>query len=296
MEVEVKELSKKYPNNKKMSLDHVSLSIPRGVFGLIGENGAGKSTLMKTMVTQLQVQSGEIKIYDYHLPKNEKDVRSILGYLPQNFDCFQNLSVFEMLEYIALMKKIMDPVERVKQINNVLDQVNLLEKSNDRVRFLSGGMKQRLGIAQCLLGDPKFIVLDEPTVGLDPGERLRFRNVINDIAKDRVVILSTHIISDISMMCENVAIMKKGRVLYCGTMDKLMETVDNKVYIDVIDSTEVIRKEKYRQIISVSRKKGKLEVRFIDENIEKRKGNEKICMAEPSLEDAYFYVINKDNR
>jgi ABC-type multidrug transport system ATPase subunit len=287
MDIEVKNLSKKYLINKNKSLDNVNLSIPKGVFGLIGENGAGKTTLLKSLATLLPISEGSVTIFNYNLPKEGNEVRSILGYLPQKLDLFDNLTVFEMLDYIALLKNILDKDERKRQIIALLNQFNLDNKINSKIKHLSGGMKQRLGIAQCLLGNPKLIILDEPTVGLDPNERLRFRNIINEIAQDKIVIISTHIISDISMMCENVAIMNKGHVIYCGSSYDLTEKVKDKVYVDEIDSSSTVNNSLYEKIISITRKKSKLEVRFISEEIEAR---DKYHLTEPTLEDAYFYM------
>ncbi len=288
MSIQIKNLSKKYENNKFKSLDNVNLKISNGIFGLIGENGAGKTTLLKTLATQLKVESGEVNVFEYELPKDTQKVRSILGYLPQDIDFFNHLTVFEMLDYIGLLKNIKEEEERKKQIDKLLLQFNLSEKRNTQVSSLSGGMKQRLGIAQCLLGDSKLIILDEPTVGLDPIERLRFRNIINEIAKDKIIIVSTHIISDIAMMCENLAIIKKGKILYSGSTDELLEKLGDKVCVDIVDSNIEINDAKYKQIISITRKKGKLEVRFIEET------NNTYQHVEPTLEDAYFYMANKE--
>lgn len=288
MGIEVSNLSKTYEGNKFKSLDNVSLKIPNGIFGLIGENGAGKTTLLKTLATQLKVESGKVRIFDCCLPNDTKKVRSILGYLPQDIDFFNHLTVFEMLDYIGLLKNIKQAEERKQQIETLLLQFNLNDKRNTKVSSLSGGMKQRLGIAQCLLGNSRLIILDEPTVGLDPMERLRFRNIINEIAKSRIIIVSTHIISDIAMMCENLAIIKKGKVLYSGSIDGVLEKLSNKVCVDIVDNNMEIDHAKYKQIISITRKKKKLEVRFIDET------NNTYQHVEPTLEDAYFYMVNKE--
>lgn len=288
MSIEVRNLSKKYPKSKTKSLDNVNLSIPKGIFGLIGENGAGKTTLLKTLTTLLPISEGSVTIFDYNLPIQVNEVRNIIGYLPQNLGLFNNLTAFEMMDYIALFKNILDKQERKREIIALLDQFNLKDKMNSKIKHLSGGMKQRLGIAQCLLGNPRVIILDEPTVGLDPNERLRFRNIINEIAQDKIVIISTHIISDISMMCENLAIIRKGKVLYCGTMDYLTEKIHDKVYVDTIDSSSTINNSLYGKIISITRKKNKLEIRFISENIEDK---DRYNQVESTLEDAYFYMM-----
>lgn len=287
MSIEVKNLTKKYLKSKNKSLDNVSLSIPKGIFGLIGENGAGKTTLLKTLATQLPITEGSATIFNYKLPSQVNEVRSIMGYLPQNFSLFDNLTVFEMLDYIALLKNILEKDERKKQIISLMSKFNLQDKLNSKIKHLSGGMKQRVGIAQCLLGNPKLIILDEPTVGLDPNERLRFRNIINEISQDRALIISTHIISDISMMCENLAIMKKGKILYCGSVDNFTEKANGKIYLDFIDSSSHVDDSLYGKVISITRKNKKLEVRFISEEVDIKN---KYTLTQPTLEDAYFYM------
>ncbi len=288
MEIKIDNLTKKYAKNSKKSLDDVSLSIPKGIFGLIGENGAGKTTLLKSIVTLLPINEGKISILNYNLPGQEEEVRKLLGYLPQDFDMFQNLTVFEMLDYIALLKNITSPSERDQMITELLLKFNLEEKRNSKIKFLSGGMKQRVGIMQALLGSPEIIIFDEPTAGLDPNERLRFRNIINEIPDDKIVILSSHIISDIAMMCENVAILREGKIIYCGSIDSLTQKVSGKVYVDTIDSTHMIDNPKYEKIISITRKMKKLEVRFLSEAVI---NDDKYRAVEPTLEDAYFYML-----
>ncbi len=287
MYIKTKNLSKKYFKAKSKSLDNVDLVIPKGIFGLIGENGAGKTTLLKTLTTILPINDGEVSILDYKLPEDENKVRGILGYLPQEFDLFHNLTAYEMLDYIALLKEVLDKKERDKQILDLLDKLNLSNKKDTKIKALSGGMKQRLGIAQCLLGNPKVIILDEPTVGLDPKERLRFRNVLHEVATDKIVIISSHIVSDISMMCENVAILNKGKVSYCGSIEELTEKVRGKVFLDYIESHDLLNSSLYEKIISISRRKNKLEVRFISENPKDKSIYKEV---EPNLEDAYFYM------
>ncbi len=287
MYIKTKNLSKKYFKAKSKSLDNVDLVISEGIFGLIGENGAGKTTLLKTLTTILPINDGEVSILDYKLPEDENKVRGILGYLPQEFDLFHNLTAYEMLDYIALLKEVLDKKERDKQILDLLDKLNLSNKKDTKIKALSGGMKQRLGIAQCLLGNPKVIILDEPTVGLDPKERLRFRNVLHEVATDKIVIISSHIVSDISMMCENVAILNKGKVSYCGSIEELTEKVRGKVFLDYIESHDLLNSSLYEKIISISRRKNKLEVRFISENPKDKSIYKEV---EPNLEDAYFYM------
>lgn len=286
MKIEIKNLSKKYLKSKKKSLDNVDMLIPEGIFGLLGENGAGKTTLLKTLATVIPVQDGGINVDGYDITKNIEKIRKHIGYLPQNFDFFEDLNVYEMLDYIALLKNV-KAEKREHEIKLLLEQFNLQDKIYSKIKTLSGGMKQRLAIAQTLLGDSQLVILDEPTVGLDPNERLRFRNIINQKSNERTIIISTHIISDISMLCNNIGIMKNGKIIYCGSIDDLLELVEGKVYVDKVQINDEIDRTRYKKTISILRKKNIVEVRFIldtplDNNYEQ---------VTPTLEDAYFYMM-----
>lgn len=286
MNVEIRNVSKKYLKSKNKSLDNVDMSIPKGIFGLLGENGAGKTTLLKTLATVIPLQDGSINIGGYDIRKDIQKIRKHIGYLPQKFDFFENLTVYEMLNYIALLKDV--AVEEIDhEIKSLLQKNNLQDKMNSEIKSLSGGMKQRLAIAQSLLGDPELVILDEPTVGLDPNERLRFRNIINEKSNERTIIMSTHIISDIAMLCDNVAIMKKGKVIYCGSIDNLLELVEGKIYVDKFSIHDKIDREKYKRVISILRKKNTIQVRFIID-APPDTGYEQVT---PTLEDAYFYMM-----
>ncbi len=289
MNVEIKNLSQKYLKSKNKSLDNVNMSITQGIFGLLGENGAGKTTLLKTLATIMPVQQGSISIDGHDISRNVEKVRKNIGYLPQKFDFFESLTVYEMLDYIALLKNVTSE-EREREIKLLIEQFNLQDKTNSKIKNLSGGMKQRLAIAQSLLGDSKLVILDEPTVGLDPNERLRFRNIINEKSDNRTIIISTHIISDIAMLCNNIGIMKKGKVIYCGSIDNLLELVEGKIYVDKLNIHDEIDRTKYKKTISILRKKNTVEVRFIQDtplvsNYEQ---------VTPTLEDAYFYCMFLD--
>lgn len=209
------------------------------MFGLLGPNGAGKSTLMQILATLLPPTSGTIKIGEYTIGRDDHEIRRILGYLPQQFGLYQKLTGEEFLTYIAMIKGIKDPSERKKQVTNMLEQVNLGDKRNKKIKTYSGGMKQRIGIAQALLGNPKLIIVDEPTAGLDPEERIRFRNLLGELSRDRVVFLSTHIVGDIESSCENLAIMKKGNILFEGTPTSLLEEVKGRVWTGCVSDLEL---------------------------------------------------------
>ena len=292
MNIKITNLSKKYLKSKTKCLNDINVSINEGVYGLLGENGAGKTSLLKTIATILPIQTGNIQVDGKNYNDSIQEIRNIIGYLPQKFEFFNNLTVYETLDYILSLKKMKDnPQNRRKEIYEIIEKINLQEKINSKINNLSGGMKQRLAIAQALIGNSKLIILDEPTVGLDPGERLRFRNLINEYEKNRIIIISTHIISDISILCENIGVMKKGKLIYSGLITNLLEKIEGKIFIDEIFDINDMNKKIYKNLISVTRKKNKLELRFFLEHFNK---NEDKCLIEvsPTLEDAYFYLMN----
>ena len=292
MNIKITNLSKKYLKSKTKCLNDINVSINEGVYGLLGENGAGKTSLLKTIATILPIQTGNIQVDGKNYNDSIQEIRNIIGYLPQKFEFFNNLTVYETLDYILSLKKMKDnPQNRRKEIYEIIEKINLQEKINSKINNLSGGMKQRLAIAQALIGDSKLIILDEPTVGLDPGERLRFRNLINEYEKNRIIIISTHIISDISILCENIGVMKKGKLIYSGLITNLLEKIEGKIFIDEISDINDMNKKIYKNLISVTRQKNKLELRFFLEHFNK---NEDKCLIEvsPTLEDAYFYLMN----
>lgn len=288
LEIHITNLCKQYSPHADMALDNINLAIKPGILGLVGENGAGKTSLIKILATMLPMTKGEVMIGHYSLPKDETNVRAYIGYLPQNYDFFGALTVFDSMEFVATLKGVPSSV-REAELPRLLEDVHLLNKRNVKVKHLSGGMKQRLGIAQCLIGNPRIIILDEPTVGLDPTERLSFRNLITRYAVGRIVILSSHIINDISMLCSNVVIMKKGRILYAGSTNQLIKSMDGKIFTQTLAENEQIDQSLHQNIISVTQKESGIEVRiFSDQPYDKKCAME----AEPSLEDAYFYTIS----
>ena len=233
--IEIKNLNKFY--GKKQALYDVNLKIEQGMFGLLGRNGAGKTTLMKILATLLQKKSGQVTVCGIPI-ENEKEIRKIIGYLPQEFSIYPTMNVYEAMDYLAILSGL-GKQERKERIEMLLAQVNLTESKNKKVKALSGGMKRRLGIAQALLGNPKVLIVDEPTAGLDPEERIRFRNLLSETAEERIVILSTHIVGDIEATCENIAILDEGKVLYSGTVDDLLAAADGKVFTRIADRQEV---------------------------------------------------------
>ena len=222
MKIELRNINKSYKNGK-VALKDINLSLTNpSLIGLLGPNGAGKSTLIKLLTANLLQSSGEIFVDGFPLMDREKILKSNLGYLPQEFGLFEDLKVFQFLDYMSALK--FQNKRNVKsEIDRVVELTNLKDKVTDKIKTLSGGQKQRVGIAQALLGDSKILIFDEPTVGLDPAERIKFRNIFADIAKDRLVILSTHIIEDIQLSCNKIIILNCGKVFYSGTPDGLID-------------------------------------------------------------------------
>jgi ABC-2 type transport system ATP-binding protein len=237
MKLEIQNLCKKY-TKEKYGLNDFSLNIENGILGLLGPNGAGKSTLMKIIATISKPTGGRITLDGVDITKEPNAIRKILGYLPQDFGVYPNLNAYEFLEYIAAMKGVGGRNLRPR-IEQLLEGVNLMEAAKKPIGTYSGGMKQRIGIAQVLLNNPKILIFDEPTVGLDPEERVRFRNLISDLANDCIVILSSHIVSDIETIADEVAIMKKGRLITKGLQSDVIDTVREKVFESMADMAEL---------------------------------------------------------
>ena len=284
--IEVKGLSKSY--GKVQVLKDIDLQIDTGLFGLLGPNGAGKTTLMKVLSTILPWKDGEVTIYDYDLLKEGDKVRELLGYLPQHFHAPGQFTGKEFLHYVGSMKGLSDKKERTDQVERLLEEVNLLPQANKKVKSYSGGMKRRLGIAQALLGSPKLIILDEPTAGLDPSERIRFRNIIEKLSKNYTIILSTHIISDIESSCEKLAVLNNGEVLFQGTTESLAEHAVNFVWELAVASSEYDQIEKEHAIISSRREKDNVVFRLISNG----SPDVRAVAVKPTIEDGYMAVIN----
>lgn len=281
--IEIKELSKFY-GKKKQALSNVNLTIEQGMFGLLGRNGAGKTTLMKTLATLLQKQSGSISVCGIPI-ENAKTIRKIVGYLPQDFSMYPTMSVIEAMDYLGILSGI-GTKERKERIEFLLKKVNLTEHKNKKVKALSGGMKRRLGIAQALLNDPKVLIVDEPTAGLDPEERIRFRNLLCDVAEERIVILSTHIVGDIEATCENLAILNEGSILYCGTVSDLLDTAKGKVFSKTVAKRDLPKLKKEYNIIGMHSQDKKTYIRFLSDV---PFPDAESC--EPNIEDAYMLYL-----
>lgn len=236
MEIIIKDLQKDYGTKK--ALKGIHLQIEKGMFGLLGPNGAGKTTLMRILATLLPPTAGEVSVGGVSIREREL-IRAKTGYLPQEFAFYPHLTVYEVMDYLAILAGIHDRQQRRVQIVERLQQVNLWDQRKTKARALSGGMKRRLGIAQALLNDPEVIIVDEPTAGLDPEERVRFRNLLSDFAVKRTVILSTHIVGDIEFACEKVAILDRGTILYQGKVKELIDRADGFVWTVQADREEV---------------------------------------------------------
>lgn len=237
--IEIKNLTQRY--GRKTALDHINLSIGTGMYGLLGRNGAGKTTLMKTMVGLLAPKEGTIELCGISVNEVSK-LRKIIGYLPQEFSLYPGMKVYEVLDYLGVLSNI-PANERRKRIPELLKKVNLYEKRSMKVKTLSGGMKRRLGLAQALLHEPKVLIVDEPTVGLDPEERVRVRELLREEARSKTVLLSTHIVEDIEVLCGEAAILDEGRRVYSGSIQELLEKTHTEriedAYLKVIHSGEV---------------------------------------------------------
>jgi ABC-2 type transport system ATP-binding protein len=248
--LQISNLSKTYPNGVK-ALQNVNLNISNGMFGLLGPNGAGKSTLMRTIATLQDADSGTIMFGDIDVSKQKQELRKVLGYLPQEFGVYPKVSAEEMLHYIARLKGIANDKERKELVKALLEQVNLYNHRNKSLGGYSGGMKQRFGIAQALIGNPKLIIVDEPTAGLDPAERLRFNNLLSEIGENIIVILSTHIVDDVSELCNDMAIIAAGQVVQRGNPEDLLASMENKIWSKRVKKDEVAQyKDAYKLILA----------------------------------------------
>jgi ABC-type multidrug transport system ATPase subunit len=282
-------LSKTYPNGVR-ALDKVSLDIGTGMFGLLGPNGAGKSTLMRTIATLQEADEGTIRFGELDVLKDKERVREILGYLPQEFGLYPRLTAFEMLDHLAVMKGLSARGERRELVDAMLRQTNLWDVRKQRLGTFSGGMKQRFGIAQALLGDPKLLIVDEPTAGLDPTERNRFLNLLGSIGQQVVVILSTHIVEDVRELCTRMAIIDRGRVLTDGSPQAAIDRLAGRVWKRAVDEADVEAYRARHQVISTHLVAGRTEIRV---RADTPPGNG-FATAEPDLRDVYFLALRRE--
>lgn len=287
MQLDIKGLSKTYSNGVQ-AIKNVSLTLNEGMFGLLGPNGAGKSSLMRTIATLQEADEGSIHLDSIDVLKQKTAVRQLLGYLPQEFGVYPKISADLMLNHIAQLKGISSKTERKEMVGYLLNKVNLHKDKKKSLGTYSGGMKQRFGIAQALMGNPQLIIVDEPTAGLDPAERNRFYNLLSEIGENTIVILSTHIVEDISTLCSNFAIICQGEVLFTGTPDDAIRQLEGKIFAKTISKTDILRyREKYK-VVSTQLKSGKLSIRILSES----NPTEDFMAVTPDLEDVYFTRIS----
>lgn len=291
MKLQISNLTKTYSNGVK-ALDNLNLEIGTGMFGLLGPNGAGKSTLMRTIATLQKPDSGSITFDEINVLEDQNALRKILGYLPQEFGVYPNMSAERLLDYFAQLKGISSSSDRKAIVKEVLEVTNLWDVRKKSVSGYSGGMKQRFGIAQLLLNNPKLIIVDEPTAGLDPAERHRFLNVLREIGTNHTVIFSTHIVDDVKELCNDLAILNGGKILYRGTPADSTKELEGKIWMRIVERDELEKFEKEFNIISSNyNQDNTLNIRVFSET----KPDETFVPATPHLEDVYFVTLKKDN-
>jgi ABC-type multidrug transport system ATPase subunit len=284
--LQIENLSKQY--KESAALDSIDISISNGIFGLLGPNGAGKSTLMRILATLLKPTGGDIWMNSISLTRHPEKVRHMIGYLPQNFHVYPQLTPMEILDYVGVMKGIRSKSNRKKTIHDLLERVNLQEKANEKVKTLSHGMKQRLGIAQAFIGNPSVVILDEPTVGLDPEERLRFRNLLSLEGKKKAIILSTHVVSDIESSCYEIAVLDRGRLVLDGTVDDLLAEADGKIWEMEMHKNELVHLKAENFIYSINRQDGNfIQVRILTDE----KPFSGALLTTPTLEEGYLSLL-----
>lgn len=289
MELTIENLTKQYKD--KTAVKEVSLNITPGVYGLLGANGAGKTTLMRMIAGIMKPTEGRVLYDGIDIKTLGEAYRDIFGYLPQEFGFYPEFTVKDYLEYIAALKGIIGK-RAGKKINDLLEILTLADVRNKKIIKLSGGMKRRVGIAQALLNDPEVLILDEPTSGLDPGERVRFRNLLSEFAHDRIVLISTHIVSDVEYIANRNAVMKEGGIIANGITRELVEIVNGKVWTDIIPSEQLMEYEKRLRIVNLKNEvKGQVSIRYLAEYPDMETAEK----AEPRLEDLYLWLFPQES-
>ncbi|MBT4138645.1 MAG: ABC transporter ATP-binding protein [Candidatus Latescibacteria bacterium] len=290
MIIKIKNLTKTYPKSPRASLDKVSFEIPHGTFGLLGPNGAGKTTLIKILSTQMEASSGLVLMDELSLQTHRTEIRKRLGYLPQHFGTYPKLSAWEFLDYMALLAGIHKKKQRQNRVEIALNDVGLFDARNRESGTFSGGMMRRLGIAQAILGDPEFLIVDEPTVGLDPEERIRFRGILARLGRDRAILISTHIVGDISSICEDVAVLCLGELVFRGSPADLIEKAEGKTWEVEADDSQFEGLTKQFRVVTVNIEGGFMRVRMVGDGSPPLNA---VSVA-PNLEDAYVYFMDDD--
>lgn len=284
--LQITNLSKTYPNGVK-ALSNINLEITNGMFGLLGANGAGKSSLMKTIASLQEPSSGSILFNDSDIIQKPEYIRKHLGYLPQEFGVYPKISAEKLLNHLAVLKGVLNNKERKEQVTALLQQVNLCQHRKKAVYTFSGGMRQRFGIAQALLGNPQVIIVDEPTAGLDPEESNRFLNLLSEIGENVIVILSTHIVEDVLNLCPKMAILSNGEIISEGNPTQLVKSIEGKIWTKIIPKKDIEIHKKAFQVISTKLIAGETQIRVLSEI----KPEESFELITPNLEDFYFTTL-----
>lgn len=281
--IQIHNLTKRYHGKATPALNHISLNIQSGMFGLLGKNGTGKSTLIRILTTLDEPTSGTIQMGGNPI-KNKRQIRSQIGYLPQNFGFYPSMTVIDAMTYLAILAKV-PTWQRTTRINKLLAAVNLIDKSHAKIKSLSGGMRQRLGIAQALVNDPRVLIVDEPTAGLDPEERIRFRNLLTDFAKNRIVILSTHIVSDIEATTNAVGILEQGRLLFTGSTEQLIEAATGHTFEINLPFNELNHFKTAHRLTEQISQGSTVKIRFLSD-----RPISTAHVVSPTLEEAYLFL------
>ena len=289
--LELHGVSHVYPNGTR-ALDDVTLSIPRGMYGLLGPNGAGKSTLMRAIATLQTPTEGAIRFGDLDVIREPEQLRRTLGYLPQDFGVYPRVSAYEMLDHMAVLKGVTSPADRKTTVETLLHQVNLWSVRKKMLSGFSGGMRQRFGIAQALIGNPGLIIVDEPTAGLDPEERNRFLNLLAEIGESVVVILSTHIVEDVSDLCHRMAVLADGRVQLEGSPQQLMQSTRGRIWMKVIERGELARYREQYEILSTRLFAGRTVVHILSD----RDPGNGFTSVDAGMQDVYFSTLAQSRR
>lgn len=285
--LKIKTLSKTYSNGVK-AINNISLEIENGMFGLLGPNGAGKSSLMKTIVGLQTADSGEILFNDVNVQSDTTFIKKHLGFLPQDFGVYPKISAYNLLNHLAILKGVTNTNERKEQVLALLEKVNLFQHRKKEVHTFSGGMRQRFGVAQALLGNPKIVIVDEPTAGLDPEERNRFNSLLSEIGEEIIIILSTHLVEDVRNLCSKMAIMNSGMVLAHGNPADFIKELNGKIWQKEIGKTEIEKYKNEYKIISSQFVSGRMNIHAVSDNCP-----ENFEPITPTLEDVYFATLNK---
>lgn len=287
MRIQIDNLTKVYPKAPVPALDSLDLEIRHGTFGLLGPNGAGKTTLIKILSTQMRPTAGQVCMDGWDLQKDRLEVRRRLGYLPQHFGAYPQLSAWEFLDYMGRLGGLHQGRQRRERVAESLRDVGLYDERNRRTGTFSGGMRRRLGIAQAILTQPEFLIVDEPTVGLDPEERIRFRSILGRLSQDRTILISTHIVGDISSTCEDIGILHEGRLIFHGPPEDLVRRAEGRTWRLEIDEAEFEAISRQFQLVNVAVDGSRMELRLVGNSTPPATA----AAIEPNLEDAYIYFM-----